>query len=143
MQGVPGSGKSRRAHELAAQVPLATIRSTDDFWYDAAGAYRFDSEQAGYAHAWNEARVEADLRQGVPLVIVDNTNTRREHVQVYEALAARYGYAVRFERVATPLAECLKRNALRPADRRVPDETIVRMHEQLQAFADQSAIFPL
>lgn len=136
MQGVPGSGKSQRAREFAAALPegASTIRSTDDFWFDAAGTYRFDSERAGYAHAWNEGRVAKDLAEGIPLVIVDNTNTRREHVAVYEALATLYSYAIRFERVETPLAECLRRNALRPEGRRVPDETVIRMHEQLAAF---------
>lgn len=142
MQGVPGSGKSRRAEELVAPLPLATIRSTDDFWFDADGIYRFDVERAGSAHAWNEARVEVDLRQGVPVVVVDNTNTRREHVAVYEALAARYGYVVCFERLETPLDECLRRNALRSEDRRIPDETIIRLHEQLQLFAGEGATFP-
>jgi len=112
MQGLPGSGKSTVARRLAAEAKRAAIFSTDEYFERPDGTYAFSFNRIGYAHEWNQARVEARLAASAAaglddLVIVDNTNMTRRDVEPYFASAARHGAIVRVECVDTPVEVCL------------------------------------
>lgn len=96
MRGLPGAGKSTRAAQLAeaaeqaelaavlagaagcaaaaAAAAAAAIHSTDSYFFDAAGVYRFNAEQLGVNHQRNFDAFCGSLAAGVGTVILDNTN---------------------------------------------------------------------
>lgn len=95
-RGPSGSGKSRMAKELSAQHGNAPIFSSDEFFMKN-GIYEFDVRSLGDAHKWNQTRVEDSMSKGVPVVIVDNTNTTGREMRPYVDMAIRHGYDVHFE----------------------------------------------
>jgi predicted kinase len=88
MRGVPGSGKSTKAKQLA---PRENIFSTDDFW---GADYNFDVTKLGAAHRWNQGRVRNAMLQGMSPVVVDNTNVMKKDFQPYIDMAHEYGYDI-------------------------------------------------
>ncbi len=62
MRGLPGSGKSTTARNLAlaldAGAKIAAIYATDDYWYRPNGKYDFNYDLIVEAHKWNQLRVE-------------------------------------------------------------------------------------
>lgn len=136
MQGLPGSGKSTVAREIAADAEAeglrAVIRSTDDFFTTSDGHYAFDEEKLPTAHRLNEMRADRDMEDGVDVVIVDNTFTRREFAQPYVDSARKHGYEIEVRLVDPGIDVCKARNAERTPDRRIPDEVIDRMHGQME-----------
>lgn len=134
MVGVPGSGKSTRAEELARQAQAdgltAQIFSTDSFFM-RDGKYVFVPARLGEYHSRNQSAVRKAMESGVDVVIVDNTNIIRSHRKIYADLAADAGYSSRCEVVGgfTP-AECevyAARNS-----HGVPLEVILKMAKKFE-----------
>jgi predicted kinase len=88
MRGLPGSGKSTMARRIA-KARRAIICSTDDFWIEKDGQYRFNPEFLQEAHKWNLERTQKALIKGQS-VIVDNCNHRLLHMEPYLKIAKRY-----------------------------------------------------
>lgn len=109
--GIPGSGKSYFTKQYLSQYPGEyTICSADHHFeslaakhkaeLEAAGdpeaanapAYKFDFMQLRQAHMDCQKKFMLSLQQGVPLIIVDNTNiTKKErHFYVQEGIKAGY-----------------------------------------------------
>lgn len=87
MRGIPGSGKSTMAREIAREalslgVKSVAICSTDDYHMEN-GEYVFKPKMLGDLHVRNQMRVYDMMNNGVQLVIVDNTNIKREDMMVY------------------------------------------------------------
>jgi hypothetical protein len=100
MRGLPGAGKSTRAAQIAeaaesaavaaaldstaaaaaaaAAAPtsaaVVAIHSTDSYFIDPAGVYRFNAELLGVNHQRNYDAFCASLSAGVSTIILDNTN---------------------------------------------------------------------
>lgn len=132
--GLPGSGKSSLARQLAVQVPRSRIISTD-----AIRAELFGSEavQGPWLLVWRQ--VEAQFRAAVeqirngkiPRAIYDATNTARRKRREVLTLARGAGFTqITGIWVDTPLQVCLARN--RQRDRSVPEAVIERMDRQLR-----------
>lgn len=134
LQGIPGCGKSWMADTLQREQPRgeAVIYSTDEFWYSADGRYNYDPEKITDAHVWNQSRAQESMIWSFPLIIIDNTNIKREHAQPYLNLAQAFGYAVQVVRVECPLEVAIARNLERPVDRQVPPAVIIRMYAQME-----------
>jgi hypothetical protein len=122
MRGIPGSGKSYTARSICVQRkldPYLHIFSTDHFFckdvmeqrrsvegnpdYDPAfwdeleiETYRSNwcYEDLACAHGWNHCRVDAALRDGLALVIVDNTNTKAKEMKRYAKMGEEAGYKI-------------------------------------------------
>jgi len=125
MRGIPGSGKSTKANRLAD--PDGIICSADDFFM-VNGEYKFDRNRISAAHnqCWNKFCVA--VKNGVEIVIVDNTNTRNREFKRYVKFAEKYGYNVDTVLIEEfDVVKCFKRNT-----HAVPFETIQRMADQLQ-----------
>ena len=90
MRGVSGSGKSTLARTLS---PTLVIFSTDDLFM-VGGEYRFDPMKIAENHRENQQRVELAMRDGVPEICVDNTNTCVWEMAPYVDLADMYGYDI-------------------------------------------------
>jgi tRNA uridine 5-carbamoylmethylation protein Kti12 len=110
MRGIPGSGKSTVAREIAqrwewskhaaedrtslfgADCPVgAVIHSTDDLCI-VDDEYRFDPALAPERHAQNLLNFTESLAKGVPCVICDNTNVKVAQYLPYIEAAQKAGY---------------------------------------------------
>jgi len=147
MQGAPGSGKSTMAARILSSYMVdydkrtGSIRSADEYWYkvvnpDDPHQYDYDPALAGKNHIWNQHRVLADMMESVNIIIVDNTNTLKKEANPYVVLAKMFDYEVESVRVDPGLEVCLARNALRPEDRRVPEEIVRTMHGRMESLLD-------
>lgn len=109
MRGIPGSGKSTRAKELA---PPAFICSADDYFMKD-GVYTFVQHEIGKAHqaclkkfvdaihANHKAIMDGDFWADFDIV-VDNTNLRRWEYETYEKIAHIAGMVVEFHEFVPP-----------------------------------------
>ena len=107
MRGIPGCGKTTY---IKKNFPKAFICSADDYFTDEDGNYNYRKEEAGEAHAQSQTRFAAALEVGVPLVIVDNTNTRMWEMEHYIYLAEECGYKLEFIRFDVPTNDAHERN---------------------------------
>lgn len=128
MQGVPGSGKSTVAQEIADILGETSIISTDDFWYQLGdGEYAFNPDLLGRAHKWNQARCAKLMVEGEPVIIVDNTNIKKAHVKPYLMLAEIFDYEVAVRRVVCdPVVAFLR------GKHSVPFNVITRMADEME-----------
>ena len=134
--GVSGSGKSTLANKTAEELRqkhgcLVYICSTDDFFIDATGNYKFDPTKLGYYHKRNRLNVENLMFSNVSFIIVDNTNLTNKEREPYLNLAKQFDYEVIYLIPDTPWAnnaeELTKRN-----QHGVPLESIKRMLARME-----------
>jgi predicted kinase len=124
MSGLPGSGKSTVAREVAGDRPVIRLD-------DLRAEMRVDGgdDQSPVVAAAQE-RAKAYLRERRSFVW-DATNTSRDMRSGLVALFANYGAAVRVVYVEAPSwAEMFARNRGRP--RPVPEKVIARLAERLE-----------
>lgn len=98
MRGIPGGGKSTKARELAIEHiknggSSVVICSTDDYHMED-GAYVFKRDKLGEFHQKNQMRAYDHCRNGIELVIIDNTNIKRRDMTVYISNAQSAGYTI-------------------------------------------------
>jgi len=132
MRGVPGSGKSYLAEQLAklaAKTGSVVLYSTDEFFM-SEGQYKFDPTKLGKYHMQNIERAAKAAENGVDTIIIDNTNIRHWEMRAYAQIADKNGYEVEFVESNSPWArdavECARRNT-----HGVPLDKIIQM---LQGF---------
>lgn len=100
MRGLPGGGKSTRSRQIMTEAVQngaqgVVICSTDDFFIGEDGVYRFNAQRIAEAHINNQTTVELSMMAGVPVIIVDNTNTTHKEMEPYKRFASDYNYEVR------------------------------------------------
>lgn len=89
-RGLPGSGKSTRAHQMA---PL--VIEPDMFRYTSTMEYVFDSEKNGEIHAKVLDFVVYAMRHlRMPAIAIAATHTKIGHMRRYIKLGRKYGYDV-------------------------------------------------
>ena len=91
MRGLPGSGKSTLAKKVARENH-AEIHSADD-WFMRSGKYVFKPEQLAVAHSRCQHYVRTACKAGKN-VVVDNTNTSRQELDLWLGIAKEHGYEV-------------------------------------------------
>lgn len=91
MRGLPGTGKSTLAKELAGEH--GAIHSTDEFFYKDT-VYKHDRDNLSYYHHLNLWGFEESAMRGISPVICDNTNVRHVYYEKYVEVATKYGYHV-------------------------------------------------
>ena len=97
MRGVPSSGKSYLANELAGGE--GGVFSADDY-HMVDGQYQWKPENVGKAHQWNHDRVREAISSGISPVVIDNTHVKKWEVlklRPLVELAQQQGYNVRIE----------------------------------------------
>ena len=137
MRGVPGSGKSTDAERLIKKFiniykgAVACKCSADDYFVDDEGNYNFDRDKLGKAHGHSRWKAETAMQEGIPLIVIDNTNTMDREMNPYRKLAKRYGYKVRYRVVGDLSDKSLRLYASRNVHG-VPEEAIRRMAGRLR-----------
>jgi tRNA uridine 5-carbamoylmethylation protein Kti12 len=133
MRGLPGSGKSFKAKELAnlyGDGNYATV-SADNYFLDENGEYHFDRNCLHVAHLTCQRRCEIAMMEKKNAVIVDNTNTTWTEIKPYIELAQKYNYDIDIVEPNTSwqndIDECFNRNT-----HGVPLETIEKMATRFQ-----------
>ena len=93
MRGCSGSGKSTTARQL---VGTGVVCSADDFFVDPNGVYTFEKDRLSDAHraCWNG--FQGSIHLGMPIIVVDNTNTTAREWSRYSKMADENGYEVVF-----------------------------------------------
>jgi predicted kinase len=89
--GIPGSGKSTWAQKMQEECEQVKICSAD-YYFLKTGEYKFDALKLGEAHGQCLKEFVQGILDEVPILIVDNTNTRIEEMSPYASLALAYGY---------------------------------------------------
>ena len=100
MHGLPGSGKTKLAQKMRLEEG-AVVYNNDDL-LTVHGVYKWDEDRALFAHWATQQLVADSMRQGVPLLVLDNTNLLPYHVSPYVRLAKYYGYQYTIIDVDTP-----------------------------------------
>ena len=99
MRGIPSSGKSYLANELAGEA--GGVFSADDYHIDPeTKEYNWKPENVKKAHQWNHDRVKQAIEQGQNPIVIDNTHTRKWELVALKPLvmlAQNNGYNVRIE----------------------------------------------
>ncbi|XP_039729014.1 NEDD4-binding protein 2-like 2 isoform X1 [Pteropus medius] len=100
LRGLPGSGKTTLSRVLLGQSRDGIVFSTDDYFHHQDG-YRYNVNQLGDAHDWNQNRAKQAINQGRSPVIIDNTNTQAWEMKPYVEMAIGKGYRVEFHEPET------------------------------------------
>lgn len=122
MRGVPDSGKSTVAKSIVGGA--GAVHSTDAYFY-RDGQYQFDPSLLGEYHRKNLQAFSESVCKGIPVVICDNTNVKREHWKPYAQVAHNAGYIVAVVTLPHPEpSAAAQRNT-----HNVPEHAIRRMIE--------------
>ena len=74
IRGLPGSGKSTKAREMAATLKIAHFEA--DMYFERTGKYEFDITELSDAHSWCTSQVRHKLIEEGKDVVVSNTFTK-------------------------------------------------------------------
>lgn len=123
--GASGAGKSTIARTWPASqvLSLDALRETVS---DDAG----DQDATGDAVAALHLLLEARMRRRL-FTVVDATNVTRAAREPLVAAAKRHNVLPIAVMVATPVTECVQRQAPRPANRAVPEDVVVKQHQDM------------
>lgn len=107
---------------------LVAIHSTDQYLYEN-GVYKWTQAKMGPSHSKNYEAFRESIDTGIPLVMVDNTNTTSREYTKYKNYAEKNGYWVSFVVMPHPTVdEAVKRNA-----HNVPGDIIKKMIQRFEA----------
>lgn len=130
MRGVSGSGKSTKAKKIQEKLG-GVIFSTDDFFTDAEGNYKFNPRELNANHNKNFERTLEAMSEFVSPIIIDNTNLQAWEMKNYVEAANFYKYKIKIIDVDTPRDEIMKRQQSR-VGKTLPPEIIDRMLNKYQ-----------
>lgn len=131
MRGLPSSGKSTRAYELAAETGAVVVNRDslrkmlhDTFWSGK-------SELEDQVTIAEDAQVKAFLEAGIS-VTIDATHLNPKYLRKWAKLAGQYGAEFEVVDLDTPVDECRRRDHARmlAGGRYVGDAVIERMAKQ-------------
>ncbi len=97
MRGIPGSGKSYLAREIAGES--GKVFSADDY-HMVDGEYKWSLENVEKAREWNHQRVIDAIDKGDSPVVIDNTHVKKLdmlRLKPIVELAHSRGYKVKIE----------------------------------------------
>ncbi|ANZ35287.1 hypothetical protein BBK82_03530 [Lentzea guizhouensis] len=133
MRGLPGSGKSTRAHQLLDEAAVGTMVrcGRDDYRRMLHGRPRHgDRVCEDQVTIAQHAAIEQLLLAGVD-VLVDDTNLSLRNLETLAAIAWRCGADFTVEDFTqVPLEDCIARDALRAGDERLGADLIRAMHSR-------------
>lgn len=127
LQGLPASGKTTHARQLVEQGNWIRVNK-DDLRKMMDNGVHSKANEGRVLRIRDQIVIDA-LAKGKN-VVVDDTNFNKFHVETLYALGTKMGAEVHLRFIDTPLETCLKRNATRPEEERVPSNVIQEMHDE-------------
>lgn len=106
MRGIPGSGKSTY---IKKNFPNAKVCSADHYFETPSG-YFFDATKLSLAHGHCKRSAFDAMEQGLPLIVLDNTNVKKAWFKEYLEAATRHGYEVKIVRLVVDPKTAFERN---------------------------------
>lgn len=115
MRGLPGSGKTYTAQSIVNKFvelrPPFTkcgdfIFSTDDYFYNSKGVYKYNVKRLSEAHNFNQKRVRDMAVIGFSPIIVDNTNLKMWEMEPYVKFAVENRYIIEVIEPTPPWNKC-------------------------------------
>lgn len=91
IRGLPGSGKSTFAEDLADALGAHHFEA--DSYHMQDGIYKWRAENVQKAHEWCQNNVMTYMQAGLT-VVVSNTLTTAKELEPYLAMAHEFGYRV-------------------------------------------------
>jgi predicted kinase len=129
-RGLPASGKTTFARKLQPDVVRV---NRDDLRLMLHGRRLFTQRAEAQVTQAQRAAAEALLRANGS-VIVDDTNLRAKTVREWAEMAARFEASFEVHDFTdVPVDECVRRDTDRPAEVRVGEDAIRRMHDRYLA----------
>jgi len=124
-----------------------SVTETDVYVFDAADnarVYVFDAADNARFHKATQRDCARHMINGVPAIIVDNTNIQEWQAHPYLVLADIYGYEVQVVSVDCGLARAIERQSERVGlgDRAVPANVIAGMYEGMERLLSQPMYKP-
>lgn len=111
LRGISGSGKSTWTKTHAKE---ALIISTDAYFIQPDGTYRFEAEKLSLYHRQAFRAFLQALEEKEPWIVVDNTNICAWEFAPYVAAAEAFDYTVELFTFDCPLETALARKQLLP-----------------------------
>ncbi|XP_039964438.1 NEDD4-binding protein 2 [Bactrocera tryoni] len=102
LRGAPGSGKSYLAKSFIESCVSMNdqytfrdfIFSTDDFFYNSSGVYKYQPSLLDKAHEFNQRQVAERAQAGWSPIFIDNTNIKLWEMMPYVQTAVQNGYII-------------------------------------------------
>jgi len=128
LRGLPGCGKSSLAKKMKEEEGAVVFNNDSLLIHN--GVYKWTEEGAYEAHCVNQWLMSKAMREGVPLIVLDNTNLLPYHCTTHVRLAKRFGYSFNVIEVDTPWALDVEELA-RKNQHGVPASVIEEMKKNL------------
>jgi len=132
LRGPSGSGKSTYINK---HLPDAFVCSADHYFNDEEGNYNFDPTKLGQAHGSCRLSFKQAILDNVPVIVVDNTNTKLKEMEPYLDVARNHDYEIEVVRLKVPLDKLYGRNT-----HGVPDEAVKRMNARMQDYPGEKVV---
>uniref|UniRef100_A0A0A1WPT6 NEDD4-binding protein 2-like 1 n=1 Tax=Zeugodacus cucurbitae TaxID=28588 RepID=A0A0A1WPT6_ZEUCU len=102
MRGAPGSGKTYLAKSFVERYVSMNdqytlndfIFSSDNFFYNSSGVYKYQPALLDKAHEFNQRQVAERAKSGWSPIFVDNTNIKLWEMMPYVQTAVQNGYII-------------------------------------------------
>ena len=138
LRGLPGSGKSSVARQIVdgmtqkeRSIDRSVIVCSADDYFMEDGRYVYKPGEQHQAHLACQMSVDRSMANGLRVIIVDNTNVKKEHMRPYLELAEKYGYKVSIKAIGGVGKEDVEKYLARQVHG-VPRETLERMAREYE-----------
>lgn len=132
--GLPGSGKSTWGERMRQEYPdRVRIVNRDDI--RAACGARFEDGDEGVVAQIRDFMIDKWLIEGYDVICTDTNLSGKVRRRLSQIAKHRKAECIETSFLHVPLKTCIERNVARwkMGDKKVPNDAIVRMHEQFLA----------
>lgn len=142
-RGIPASGKSTFTKEILTTLNESNISvvscSTDDYFI-VEGKYTFDTSKLREYHLRNQQKFNASLKDGIEVVICDNTNIEPWEAKPYYEMAKEFDYRVVLIDFESRNIEehCAAQNN-KGYNRNIDEDILSKMHQSLEDYKELTA----
>lgn len=94
LRGLSGSGKSKLAEIIKEENNNTVIVSADNYFFNEAGEYKYDSQKLDDAHQFSYRTAKMCIRNLCKTIVIDNTNSTLKEYKNYIQLGESNDYKI-------------------------------------------------